>query len=137
MSSRIDAVASRLQTAIQMQDVSKAMGQTVNGMASAMKNMQVEQIANTMEQFEKQFADMDVRTGFMENAMDSTTAMTTPPDQVDELIRMVADEHGLQVGEMLDSQGSVSKSLPQKGGEVSAPKAEDDLEARLAALRRA
>ena len=97
MGSRIDAVASRLQTAIQMQDVSKAMGQTVNGMASAMKGMNVEQIANTMEQFEKQFADMDVRTGYMEGAMDSTTAMSTPPDQVDQLIQMVADEYGLQV----------------------------------------
>ena len=45
------------------QEVSKAMGQTVNGMASAMKGMQVDQIAKTMSDFEKQFEDMDVTSG--------------------------------------------------------------------------
>ena len=39
------------------------MGQTVNGMASAMKGMQVDQIAKTMSDFEKQFEDMDVTSG--------------------------------------------------------------------------
>jgi charged multivesicular body protein 1 len=63
MASRIDAVASRLETAIRMQEVNQAMGQTVKGMSNAMKNMNVEQIAKTMSEFEKQFEDMDVRSG--------------------------------------------------------------------------
>ncbi len=63
MGSRIDAVASRLETAIRMQEVNAAMGQTVKGMTNAMKNMNVEQIASTMSEFEKQFEDMDVRSG--------------------------------------------------------------------------
>jgi charged multivesicular body protein 1 len=63
LGSRIDAVASRLETAIRMQDVNKAMAQTVQGMSNAMKSMNVEQIASTMAQFEKSFEDMDVRSG--------------------------------------------------------------------------
>lgn len=63
MGSQIDAVASRLETAIRMQEVSAAMGQTVKGMANAMKSMNVEKISKTMEEFEKQFEDMDVRSG--------------------------------------------------------------------------
>ncbi len=63
LGSRIDAVASRLETAIRMQDINKAMVMTVKGMSNAMKSMQVEQIANTMQEFEKQFEDMDVRSG--------------------------------------------------------------------------
>ena len=63
LGSRIDAVASRLETAIRMQEVNKAMVQTVKGMSNAMKSMQVEQIANTMQEFEKTFEDMDVRSG--------------------------------------------------------------------------
>ena len=39
------------------------MGQTVKGMATAMKGMQVEQIAATMGEFEKQFENMDVTSG--------------------------------------------------------------------------
>ena len=46
-----------------LQEVSKVMGQTVSGMASAMKGMQVDQIAKTMAEFEKQFEDMDVTSG--------------------------------------------------------------------------
>jgi len=86
LGSRVDAVASRLETAIRMQDVNKAMGQTVKGMSSAMKAMDVEKIASTMEEFEKNFEDMDVRSGYMESTMEATTSMTTPPEQVDSLI---------------------------------------------------
>ena len=135
MGSRIDAVASRLETAIRMQEVSKAMGMTVTGMTNAMKSMEVEKIAQTMEEFEKLFEDMDVRSGYMETAMESSTSMSTPPEQVDALIQMVADEAGLQVGGMLDNVGVVGKGLPEKKEEVKAAPA-NDLEARLAALRR-
>jgi charged multivesicular body protein 1 len=86
LGSRVDAVASRLETAIRMQDVNKAMGQVVKGMSSAMKAMDVEKIASTMEEFEKNFEDMDVRSGYMESTMEATTSMTTPPEQVDSLI---------------------------------------------------
>lgn len=63
LGSRIDAVSSRLETAIRMQQVSVAMKSTVQGMSNAMKSMEVTQIAQTMEDFERQFEDMDVRSG--------------------------------------------------------------------------
>lgn len=88
LSSRIDAVSSRLETAIRMQQVNQAMKDTVRGMSNAMKSMEVTQIAKTMEDFEKNFEDMDVRSGYMESTMDSTTLMSTPPDQVDQLIQV-------------------------------------------------
>mmetsp|Transcript_25543 Transcript_25543/g.25782 ORF Transcript_25543/g.25782 Transcript_25543/m.25782 type:complete len:203 (-) Transcript_25543:75-683(-) len=132
LASRVDAVASRLETAIRMQNVSKAMGQTVKGMANAMKSMEPERIANTMSQFEKQFEDMDVRSGYMESTMESTTTMVTPPDQVESLMRMAADEAGLQVDSLMDDAGSTGAALPMK--QVSSPDA--DLEARLAALKK-
>lgn len=69
LSSRIDAVASRLETAIRMQQVSAAMGQTVKGMTNVMKSMEVDKIANTMDNFERLFEDMDVRSGYMESTV--------------------------------------------------------------------
>jgi charged multivesicular body protein 1 len=71
-----------------MQQVNAAMGQTVKGMSNVMKSMEVDKIAKTMEQFEKQFEDMDVRSGYMESTMESTTSLTTPPEQVDALIQV-------------------------------------------------
>lgn len=88
LASRIDAVASRLETAIRMQDVNKAMVMTVKGMSNAMKSMEVEQIAKTMQDFEKNFEDMDVRSGYMESTMQNTTSMATPPEEVDTLMKV-------------------------------------------------
>lgn len=112
LSSRIDAVASRLETAIRMQQVNQAMRDTVKGMSRAMQSMEVTQIAKTMEDFEKQFEDMDVRSGYMESTMDATTMMSTPPEQVDQLIQMVADEAGLKVKDSLDAS-AVPSGVPQ------------------------
>lgn len=61
LASRIDAVVSRLETAIRMQQVSTAMGQTVKGMANVMTSMELTKISQTMDQFEGQFEDMDVK----------------------------------------------------------------------------
>lgn len=115
-----------------MQDVSKAMGQVVKGMGAAMKSMDPEKIAKTMETFEQQFEDMDVRSGYMESTMESTTAMTTPPEQVDSLIQMVAEEAGLKVAGELDNAGPVGSGVPQQ----NAAPAEADYEARMAALKK-
>lgn len=51
-----------------VQQVSKLMGTTVKSMSSAMKGMEVEQIAKTMSEFEKQFENMDVRSGTSERS---------------------------------------------------------------------
>lgn len=107
-------------------------------MGSALKAMDVERISKTMDNFEQQFEDMDVRAGYMENAMSSSTAMSTPQEQVDDLIQMVADEAGLELGEELDDAGPVSNKVPAKPAAATAAPAgeEDELANRLAALRK-
>jgi Snf7 len=45
------------------QQVSKVMGSTVQSMSTAMKGMEVDQIAKTMSEFERQFENMDVTSG--------------------------------------------------------------------------
>jgi charged multivesicular body protein 1 len=42
-----------------------------------------------MDQFEKQFEDLDVHTSVMENAMGTATSTSTPTQQVDDLIKQV------------------------------------------------
>ncbi|KAL9553364.1 hypothetical protein PS6_003966 [Mucor atramentarius] len=79
LSSRIDAVASRVQTAITMRKISMV-----------------------MDKFEQQFEDLDVQTGYMEGAMAGTTTMNTPQDEVDSLMHQVADEHGLELNDALN-----------------------------------
>ena len=62
LSSRIDGVAARVQTAINMHQLTKSMGRVVKGMSAALKSMKPERISAVLDKFEQQFEDLDVRS---------------------------------------------------------------------------
>lgn len=128
LASRIDSVASRVQTAVTMRQVSGSMATVVQGMDNAMKTMNLERISLVMDTFESQFADLDVATGYYENATSNATAMVTPQEDVDRLMGQVADEAGLEMKQ--DLPAAVVK---QKMGPTE--QEENTLNERLRALR--
>jgi len=135
LSSKLDAVRSRMESAKSSKEMMPMMSKTVKSMDVALKQMNVEKITATMDKFEEQFGNLDVRTGYMENAMGAATASMTPEDDIDSLMQEVADEHGLSLAREIDSAGPVPSSAPAvSAGEVK-DDAEDQMEARLAALR--
>ncbi|KAJ2010907.1 hypothetical protein IW146_007973 [Coemansia sp. RSA 922] len=97
LSSRVDAVASRVQTAVTMRQVTGAMTSVVRGLEKNMKNMNLEQMSLVMDTFETQFEDLDVQTGYMEGTIGEVTAKSTPQNEIDLLMRQVADESGLEL----------------------------------------
>ncbi|BFZ61233.1 hypothetical protein YB2330_002292 [Saitoella coloradoensis] len=129
LASRIDAVASRVQTAVTMRNVTGNMAGVVKGMDRAMESMNLEKISMVMEKFESQFEDLDVQSSYLENAMGSTTATATPQEGVDLLMQQVADEAGLELNQELDGAAPVKTKIAAK------PDVEDDLGERLKALR--
>lgn len=66
-----------------------------------MRSMNMEQISNLMDRFEQQFESLDVQTSVMSDAMQSTTTMTTPQNQVDSLMQEVADEAGIELNQVI------------------------------------
>ena len=83
-----------------------------------------------MEKFESQFEDLDVQSSYMENAMGSTSVISTPQEQVDLLMQKIADEAGL---EMTTSLNSAKTEAPQK---IASTEVEENmLGERLQALR--
>jgi len=142
LSSRVDAVSSRLESAIKMQQVTKSMGSVVKGMDKVLGSMNVEAIGKVMEQFERSFEDMDVRSEYVEQTMNASTTAAMPEEEVDTLMQMVADEHGLKMVDKFgqagtSSLGSASASAEQSGAPqpMASAAAEDDLEERLRRLR--
>jgi len=132
MASRVDAVASRIETAVRMGEVTKSMQGVTKGMSVGLQSMDIDKLSKTMDTFERQFEDLDVKAAYMDGAMNATTATATPAEQVDDLISMVADENNLELGDAFQEAGPLSKKKP----EVEQPAAvADDLEARLANLR--
>jgi len=115
-----------------MRQVTGNMAQVVTGMGRAMETMNLERISLVMDKFESQFTDLDVQTSYMEDAMSATTAISTPQDQIDNLLRQTAEEANIELQHDLASKDTTA--LP----EISTPmlKDEDDkLAERLRALR--
>jgi len=132
MSSKIDAVSSKVQSAITMKGVTKNMGSVVKALDKAINSMDLQKVSAVMEQFEQQFEDLDVRTSVVEDAMGSATTTTTPLAQVDSLIQQVAEENGLDIIDQLNQ----ANSIPTGAISTSTTLVEEDaLTRRLAALR--
>ncbi|KAF8826995.1 hypothetical protein HHX47_DHR5000524 [Lentinula edodes] len=134
LSSRIDAVASRVETAVTMRQVTGNMTSVVRGMDKAMDSMNLERISLVMDKFESQFADLDVQTSYMEDTMSATTATSTPQDQIDQLLKQTAEEANIELQHDL-----AAKDLDNVP-DLAAPKdkigeEDDKLAERLRALR--
>ncbi|KAH9071477.1 vacuolar assembly protein DID2 [Lactarius deliciosus] len=133
LASRIDAVASRVETAVTMRQVTGNMTSVVKGMDKAMETMNLERISLVMDKFESQFSDLDVQTSYMEDAMGSTTAVSTPQDQVDSLMRQMAEETDIELQQDLATNQVPDITPPER---VSVVGEEDgSLADRLRSLR--
>ncbi|KAL1131502.1 hypothetical protein AAG570_011119 [Ranatra chinensis] len=128
MSARVDAVASRVQTALTTRKVTQSMAGVVKAMDAAMKSMNLEKISGLMDKFENQFEDLDVQSSYMENTMSQTVTTSVPQGDVDFLLQQVADEAGLELNMELPQAGSVATS-------TQASQEQDELTQRLARLR--
>lgn len=142
-------MSSRVQTAVTMRQVTGSMANVVKGMDMAMKAMDLEkvgrpgvaqawsrglgpdacpQISAVMDKFEGQFEDLDVATGYYENATSAATATGTPQDDVDRLMSQVADEAGVELNQEVPSASPATKVGPSE-------QKEDELGERLRKLR--
>ena len=128
LASRLDAVVSRLDTQAKMQMVNKNMMGITKNLEKALASNNLEKIAMTMQQFEKQFENLDLQTQVVDGVMSQQAAMSTPEDEVSALMQQVADEHGLEL-QMGMPTGPTGVSAQQQ----AAP--ENELQNRLAELR--
>jgi len=133
LSSRVDAVASRVETAVTMRQMTGNMASVVKGMDKAMDSMNLERISVVMDKFESQFSDLDVQTSYMEEAMSNTTAVSTPQDEVDTLMKQTAEEANIELQHDLARKDVTS--LPEVAQKESIGEEDDKLAARLRALR--
>lgn len=135
MSGKVDAVSSRVQTAVTMKQVSKNMTGVVKSLDKAINSMELEKISAVMDKFETQFEHLDVHTSVLEQSMGTATTSTTPISQVDDLIKQVAEESGLEVSAQLASVPSGAIGEASSVASTSTSVADDPLSKRLAALR--
>merc|ERR1719305_2044735 len=74
LSSRVDAVASRVETAVRIGELNKSMGSVVKGMDTVLHSMDPAKISQLMGKFEQHFDSLDLNVAVMDEAMDQSTA---------------------------------------------------------------
>ncbi|XP_019867453.1 charged multivesicular body protein 1b [Aethina tumida] len=130
MSARVDAVASKVQSAVMTRKVTNSMAGVVKTMDAAMKSMNLEKISSVMDKFEQQFEDLGVQTDVLENTMAQTTTTLIPQNDVDSLMQQVADEAGLELNMELPTGPTATSDAAS-----TATQEQDELSQRLARLR--
>jgi len=96
LSARIDATRSQLESAYKMNQVTKSMGSVVNILNHSMSNMSAEKVTKVMDEFEKKMEDVGVVTESVSSSMNNSSALTTPEDQVNDLLAQIVDENDLK-----------------------------------------
>merc|ERR1712203_706171 len=73
LSSRVDAVASRVQTGVMMKSLTKTMGTAVKGLDKALNSMDLEKVSKIMDQFEEQSEKTELHTSVMTDTIGAAT----------------------------------------------------------------
>eukprot|EP01006_Ploeotia_vitrea_P004660 TRINITY_DN115114_c0_g1_i1.p2 TRINITY_DN115114_c0_g1~~TRINITY_DN115114_c0_g1_i1.p2 ORF type:complete len:202 (+),score=115.91 TRINITY_DN115114_c0_g1_i1:62-667(+) len=128
LSSRMEAIVQRLQSAEAAKQINKSMISVSKVMQKAVEAMNVEKISKSMDQFEQNFEELDIQSSVMEAAVQHSTGQTMPVDQVDSLIQQVADEHRIAFDAEVDGIKVPANKSKMK-------EEEDDLEKRFNELK--
>ena len=127
-------MVSRIQATQAMKGVAKQMGTVVKGLDKAMGSMNLVEMSEIMDKFETQIDELDVIDQTMGQAMDSTTGSTVNPTAVDDLMKQMADDMGMEVGRWwlcgCQVETEVGRRVPP-GGTVGACRRLRNLCARL------
>ena len=108
LSSKLDTLTQRLQSAYQTQQLTENMKSLTNKMVSAGSVGDMVQINETMSNFEKMFDDLDVNSNMMNEVFDNVNAGTTNDNEVNQLINQVAEANGMKVMDELDVQAGAN-----------------------------
>ncbi|XP_028756243.1 ESCRT-related protein CHMP1B-like [Neltuma alba] len=131
LASRLDAVVARLDTQAKMSNINKSMINIVKSLESSLATGNLQKMSETMDNFEKQFVNMEVQAEFTETAMAGSTSLSTPEDQVNSLMQEVADDYGLEVSVGLPQPASQAVPVTKETEKVD----DGDLSKLLAELR--
>ena len=118
LSSKIDTVAQRLQSAYQNQRLTEQMQSLTQQMVGAGNMMDMVKMTETMANFEKLFDDLDVNSVMMDQVFDNVNAGTVNDAEVNTLIQQVAQQNGMKLSEDFDNvqigEGGIAEQPQQE-----------------------
>ena len=118
LSSKIDTVAQRLQSAYQNQRLTEQMQSLTQQMVGAGNMMDMVKMTETMANFEKLFDDLDTNATMMDQVFDNVNAGTVNDAEVNTLIQQVAQQNGMKLSDDFDQvqigEGGIAEPAQQE-----------------------
>lgn len=111
LSSKLDAVGSKIQTAQRTEHMTNQFRSVIPQIDRVLSNMKLENISQTMGDFEKCFEDLDVASGYISESLNQTTGVSSSREQVDGLLGEIASEHNIQV---VDEMGNAPLAIGER-----------------------
>ena len=102
LSSKINTVAQRLQSAYQNQQLTEKMQSLTQQMIGAGNMMDLVKMTETMSNFEKLFDDLDINSNMMDQVFDNVNAGTVNENEVNQLIGQIAQQNGMKLSDEFD-----------------------------------
>eukprot|EP01125_Pyxidicula_operculata_P003872 TRINITY_DN1537_c0_g1_i3.p1 TRINITY_DN1537_c0_g1~~TRINITY_DN1537_c0_g1_i3.p1 ORF type:complete len:135 (-),score=28.33 TRINITY_DN1537_c0_g1_i3:192-596(-) len=100
-SSKVDGMKSRLETVRATKQLTKNLATVSKALGQSIEQMNLAQVEKILSKFDENFEDIDVMEKTVNDAMEAQTAKMIPTDEVDSLIKEVADEYSLSLNELL------------------------------------
>jgi charged multivesicular body protein 1 len=106
LSSKLDAVASKVQTATRTENMTREFSKMLPQLDRVLQNLNVENVSQTMGQFETMFENLDVATGYVSDSLQQSTAVAAPRQEVDGLLSQIASENNIAIEEQFGELAS-------------------------------
>ena len=97
LSARLDAVATRLELLVRANAIISGIASLLPLLDSALDSMDIEQVDEVLNQFEACMIELEQRSSAIDSRMGKTTASSAPTEQVNNLMELIADRHGLDL----------------------------------------
>eukprot|EP00123_Amoebidium_parasiticum_P000360 comp10869_c0_seq1/m.5477 comp10869_c0_seq1/g.5477 ORF comp10869_c0_seq1/g.5477 comp10869_c0_seq1/m.5477 type:complete len:217 (-) comp10869_c0_seq1:702-1352(-) len=137
MKVQLQAVSLKIQELKTTDAMAQAMKGCTKAMARMNKSMNLPAMQKIMMEFEKQSEMMDMKSEMMSDVIDDVIEDAEDEEESEEIVNKVLDELGLSLGQdLVDAPTGIKGAAKEKPQAVAADGGEDDLQARLDALRK-
>jgi len=112
------------------QKMAQSMAKTTTTMSKINKQMDVQKIAKTMQNFEKENMKMEMSEEMMNDAMESAFAESGDEEEADNIMNQVLDEIGIEAIGSMSRAPAAASANPGESDQVT----DDEIERQLKAL---
>ena len=114
--------------------MAQSMGTATKAMGAMNKQMNVQDIAKTMQEFEKESTKMDMADEMMGDTLDDLLGASDDEEEQDAIVNQVLDEIGIEITGKLAAAPSAATSGPQSSKSKMSDE-DKEIEAMLAKLK--